>query len=366
MMGIIDIRLGWTSKLLWALCVAACLLRPTAARADFTENFDSAIPPTQPSGWTITNDLGPAPPWVTTATGSDSEPNNAFIDDPAVVSDKRLDSPPILIATNTATLTFQHSFLLQTLTDGGVLEISIDGGIFQDILTAQGSFAEGGYSGTLISNGPLTGRQAWTGKPNGYMTTKVNLPIAAAGKNIVLRFRMGSDSTTVGIGWHIDSIEIDSQDRDSDGVANTIDNCPDTANPDQEDTDGDGKGDVCDNCPNAANADQADDDTDGVGDACDNCPNDANANQIDSDGDELGDACDNCPNDANADQADGDGDGIADACDNCPEIANADQADADGDGIGDVCDCGACGAGVATMMPLSVLMMMAGRFRRRR
>jgi hypothetical protein len=35
-------------------------------------------------------------------------------------------------------------------------------------------------------------------------------------------------------------------DRDSDGVPNTQDNCPDTPNQDQADSDGDGLGDLCD------------------------------------------------------------------------------------------------------------------------
>jgi hypothetical protein len=39
-------------------------------------------------------------------------------------------------------------------------------------------------------------------------------------------------------------------DRDSDGVADEIDNCPDNPNPGQEDRDGDGIGDICDPCGN--------------------------------------------------------------------------------------------------------------------
>lgn len=40
-----------------------------------------------------------------------------------------------------------------------------------------------------------------------------------------------------------------SSDDDNDGIENSIDNCPQTANPDQKDTDGDGVGDVCDATP---------------------------------------------------------------------------------------------------------------------
>jgi len=313
--------------------VAACLLRPAAARADFTENFDGVTPPNLPFGWSAANASGPAPLWVTTTTGSDSAPNNAFVDEPAVVSDKRFDTPPIPIATNTAVLTFRNNYNMDSggtfrLGDGGVLEISIDGAAFQDILTAGGSFAGGDYNVTInaSSNNPLAGRMVWTGDSGGYITTTVNLPVAAAGKNIVLRFRMGSDGANAGVGWHIDSIDI------------------------REDTDGDGVRGATDNCPTVSNANQADADGDGKGDACDNC--------TDADGDGFGDpgfAANTCP------------------VDNCPAISNADQADSDADGVGDACTpampgatCGTCAQGVLPGTLLSLSLMMWGRRRRSR
>lgn len=72
----------------------------------------------------------------------------------------------------------------------------------------------------------------------------------------------------------------DFPDADSDGVPDSVDNCPDLRNPSQTDDDGDSIGDVCDNCTptlldlGVANPDQLDTDGDGRGDACDLCPND--------------------------------------------------------------------------------------------
>ena len=108
-------------------------------------------------------------------------------------------------------MTFRQNYLFEgttTFFDGGVLEISIGGGAFQDIIAAGGSFVTGGYTGTISSSfsNPLAGRQAWGASSNGFITTTVNLPPAAAGQNIVLRWRMGSDTSGSGSGWRVDSI----------------------------------------------------------------------------------------------------------------------------------------------------------------
>jgi N-acetylneuraminic acid mutarotase len=99
----------------------------------YSENFDGVTPPALPAGWTATNDQGPPPFWVTSNSGmptppSDTPPNAAFVDNPQVVSDKRLESPSIPIVTSAAQLTFRNNYYTETTFDGGVLEISINGG----------------------------------------------------------------------------------------------------------------------------------------------------------------------------------------------------------------------------------------------
>jgi len=64
-------------------------------------------------------------------------------------------------------------------------------------------------------------------------------------------------------------VQLNTDDRDSDGVDNISDNCPNTSNPGQEDYDDDGVGDLCDNCPLTYNPEQWDENLDGVGDLCD-------------------------------------------------------------------------------------------------
>jgi hypothetical protein len=109
--------------------------------------------------------------------------------------------------------------------------------------------------------------------------------------DIALQIAVGDDCTFV------------VSDRDSDGIPDHEDNCPDDANTDQINGDQDTPGDACDNCPQFSNEEQIDSDGDGVGDACDNCPQFINEGQFDGDDDGVGDTCDNCWDAANPDQA---------------------------------------------------------------
>ena len=182
----------------------------------FTENFDGVTPPALPAGWTATNVIDPDEIlWVTSNDGdpfpsADSLPNAAFVNDPDAISDKRLDSLVIPIQSDSAQFTFRQNLDLESGFDGGVLEISIGGGAFQDILDAGGSFVVGGYTHMISSSfqSPIAGRHAWSGYSGGFITTTVNLPSAAAGQNIALRWRLASDNSNTAAGWRIDTIRI--------------------------------------------------------------------------------------------------------------------------------------------------------------
>ena len=107
-------------------------------------------------------------------------------------------------------LSTSHYYIAESNYDGCVLEISINGGSFADILSAGGSFASGGYNGTISTKygNPLAGRAAWTGNSGGFISIAVNLPAATAGGNIQLRWRLGSDSSVSSTGWYVDTVSI--------------------------------------------------------------------------------------------------------------------------------------------------------------
>ncbi len=187
---------------------------PTPIACSLFENFDNLTPPALPAGWTATNPINPdGILWQTSDSGApsppaDSLPNSAWVNDPPTISDKYLHSPPIMIdQLENAALMFRNNYALQNGFDGGVLEISIDGGAFQDILSAGGSFLQGGYNGTISTccGNPLAGRQAWTGSSGGFITTAVAMP---SGHTCVLRWRMASDSSTSDQGWRIDTVQM--------------------------------------------------------------------------------------------------------------------------------------------------------------
>ncbi len=209
--------------------------------ATLTENFDSVASPNLPFGWTTSVESGGIA-FTTSAQVADTVPNSAFVPNANVSSGSSLVSPAIQVSSQVATVTFRHRYLVETPFDGGVLEISIGGGAFQDIITAGGSFTEGGYDGTLsFGNGsnPLSGRQAWTGNRSSFMTTTAQLPAAANGQSVQLRWRLGTDSNTGTdsgyIGWYIDSVTV--------RATSTCSFIPNTVRS-RADFDGDGKTDL--------------------------------------------------------------------------------------------------------------------------
>ena len=95
-------------------------------------------------------------PWVTSATAPASAPNDAFAPDVNNKGNTELVTPTIAIPADGGILTFQNLFNMEanatTGFDGMVLEISINGGAFADILTAGGSFVTGGYTHTISTD----------------------------------------------------------------------------------------------------------------------------------------------------------------------------------------------------------------------
>lgn len=163
--------------------------------------------------WTMTGDplYSVNAPW--TRTELDPTHHVFFAPDPGGLSDEYLESPPIQVA-GAGSFSFQftqvHSFEkdASNFYDGGVIEISTDGGTnWSDI----GAFATPGYGGTIFvgAGNPLSGRQAYVGQNASYPSpdlVTVNLGTAYAGQTVRVRFRVGSDEAVSDFGWQVDDL----------------------------------------------------------------------------------------------------------------------------------------------------------------
>ncbi|HEY0180026.1 MAG TPA: hypothetical protein VGC30_10400 [Dokdonella sp.] len=178
------------------------------------ENFDEVFAPNLPDGWIASTTTG-TDDWTTTTDFADTAPNAAYAGDANTIADYTLDSPAFTPVAG-QTVAFRHRFNFERRFDGAVLEISIDGGEFEDIVAAGGHFVTGGYGSVALydtTGNPIGGRAAWTGDSAGFVTTIAALPAAAAGHPTRLRFRTADDASNVGFptegtlaGWWIDSI----------------------------------------------------------------------------------------------------------------------------------------------------------------
>ena len=176
-------------------------------------NFDDVTAPALPAGFASTAD-GSGVPFITQTTLADTAPNAAYVVEQATVGNSYLDTPSFEVPASGGILTFRHAWNLEAGFDGAVLEISVAGGAFADIITAGGTFVAGGYNGTISTawGSPIGGRAAWTNPAQAtFATTEVELPPSAAGQNVVLRWRQANDSSVVATapnGWWIDTIEV--------------------------------------------------------------------------------------------------------------------------------------------------------------
>lgn len=215
----------------------------------FFEDFETAIPPALPAGWT-SNAEGALVEWTVSTDRADSGLKAAFSPDPRQIGLNELVTPPIEISSDKAELRFRNWYELETtflrnrLYDGSVLEIRIGDGVWQDIKQAGGSFVEGGYDLGLIDSccqNPLAGREGWSGRSgtereSRFIDSVVRLPAAARGNTVRFRWRVGTDIGTFREGQYIDDVSV------TDGYVCTCGASRQTRAP--FDFDGDGKTDA--------------------------------------------------------------------------------------------------------------------------
>jgi hypothetical protein len=184
---------------------------PNASNVDHADTKLSVWTPTG----TFATDL-----WGRTV---DASFNSAFFAiDAGLPTDTQFVSPPLTVSTTTPfVFKFSHAFSLEAsggnFFDGGMVEISLNGGLTWSDVTAFG--VAPGYTGTLFtgSDNPLAGRQAFSGVSPGFpalVPVTLNFGTLFAGLTVQMRFRVGTDAAVAQAGWIIDDVQ-------ADGLTNT-------------------------------------------------------------------------------------------------------------------------------------------------
>ncbi|MDX6405211.1 MAG: hypothetical protein QOH70_2666, partial [Blastocatellia bacterium] len=150
--------------------------------------------------------IGAALKWSRTQDAGTSN-HGWFAPNPFVGSDQYLTSPVMTVdGSGSMNLQFDHSWGFEFdgggNYDGGVVEMSVNGGAYTDIGAPAYNGTILNYSGTV---NPLKGRVAFVANSAGTIHTSLTQAIAP-GSTVQIRFRVGSDSSVGSTGWRVDNI----------------------------------------------------------------------------------------------------------------------------------------------------------------
>ena len=128
------------------------------------------------------------------------------------------------------TLRFAHRFSFENEWDGGVVQVSINGGAFATVPAA--SFSQNGYATTLRGNsrsrlaGQIVFGSDSANYAIGYITSVCNIGAANPGDTVQFRFVASHDSNTLGNqappAWELDRIQVDQGAAGAQSVSFTV------------------------------------------------------------------------------------------------------------------------------------------------
>jgi hypothetical protein len=152
------------------------------------------------NGWTASH-AGGSEDWAQVTSESHSPTHAWFASNTGATNDQYLVSPNINVPAGSE-LSFWHRYDLEAGYDGGLVEISTNGGT---TWTDLGSLMTlNGYSGTI--DNPIGDRPAFTGT-SAWIETRANLA-SFGGQTVKLRFRQADDSSESETGWWVDDIAV--------------------------------------------------------------------------------------------------------------------------------------------------------------
>jgi hypothetical protein len=147
--------------------------------------------------------------WRRIAPDATSANHAWFAPTPGKASDQQLVSPVMTVdGSGSFNLQFDHEYGFEfdagANYDGGIVEMSVNGGTWTDINTSA-------YTGTLVNYtgnlNPLKGRAAFVKNSGGTVHTSLTRAVAP-GSTVQIRFRLGSDNAVGAFGWQVDNIAL--------------------------------------------------------------------------------------------------------------------------------------------------------------
>jgi hypothetical protein len=179
-----------------------------------SENFELVAP----TGWTHSASPG-TDSWASSTARFHGGARSFKAIDPATVADQFLVTPTVALPNGAAPLSmtfWQHRTIEAQSSgtscfDGGVVEISTDGGTAWARLEAEVQVDP--YTGVVAGNfsNPIANTNAWcSNAPAGFVQSIVDLTAFAGQANVKVRFRLASDNSVAKEGWYIDDFVVQS------------------------------------------------------------------------------------------------------------------------------------------------------------
>ena len=146
--------------------------------------------------------------WSISTIQAYSGTNAWFIPDPATVSDSRLwIAQPFAVLPGSRLTFWQRYHFEGPGYDGGILEISTDGGTSWTNLDKH--ITSSGYNGVIDTRfgNPLAGLPGWIGDQDAWTQVTVDLS-PYSGNSAQVRWRIGSDTSIGDQGWFVDDVYV--------------------------------------------------------------------------------------------------------------------------------------------------------------
>ncbi|MDQ2641480.1 MAG: M4 family metallopeptidase [Pseudomonadota bacterium] len=194
---------------------ALCSVNQVPVNA-FYDSFEDAAANTRWSDVKITGTLGS---WVRALLATDGRVSFYTQGSNGISNHALTQVDPVVVPPN-AYLHFRHLFEQEALGtqyyDGGIVELSIDGGVTWTDASSRHSGGQA-YNGTLtlFTGNPSSGSSAFVSASHGFVSTRYDLA-ALAGHPLQVRFRNTSDGVTrTGVSWVVDEVRIYTCETDS-------------------------------------------------------------------------------------------------------------------------------------------------------